>query len=97
MVDHLRDFTRELESRTAQPERLALHIGGLIEPDLDVNYYLAGLDAMADEAEDRQLPGLRGAPDVHRPVPRPPATAWDRRGWRPGPVLRRSAQSWVRR
>jgi regulator of sirC expression with transglutaminase-like and TPR domain len=65
MADHLRDFTRELESRIAQPERLALHIGGLIEPDLDVNYYLAGLDAMADEAEDRLLPGLRGGDLVY--------------------------------
>lgn len=65
MNDHLRNFARELESQTAQPERLALHIGGLIEPDLDVAYYLAGLDALADEAEDRLLTGLRGGDLVH--------------------------------
>ncbi|MBI3959468.1 MAG: transglutaminase family protein [Chloroflexi bacterium] len=65
MTDHLRDFARELESETAQPERLALHIGGLVEPNLDILHYLAGLDALADEAEDRLLPGLRGGDLLH--------------------------------
>jgi regulator of sirC expression with transglutaminase-like and TPR domain len=65
MTDHLRDFERELDSQTAQPERLALHIGGLVDPDLDVAHYLAALDALADEAEDRLLPGLRGGDLVH--------------------------------
>ena len=65
MTDHLRDFARELESQTAQPERLALHIGGLVEPHLDVAHYLAALDALADEAEDRLLPGLAGGDLAH--------------------------------
>jgi len=65
MADHLRDFTRELESGTAQPERLALYVGGLIEPELDVAHYLARLDALAEEVEERLLPGLRGGDFAH--------------------------------
>ncbi|MFZ1757320.1 MAG: transglutaminase-like domain-containing protein [Caldilineaceae bacterium] len=65
MTDHLHHFARELETETAHPERLALHIGGLIDPDLDVAYYLAGLDALADEAEDRLLPDLSGGDLAH--------------------------------
>lgn len=65
MTDHLRDFERELDSQTAQPERLALHIGGLVDENVDVAHYLAALDALADEAEDRLLPGLRGGDLVH--------------------------------
>ena len=65
MTDHLRDFERELDSQTAQPERLALHVGGLVEPELDVAHYLAALDSLADEAEDRLLPNLRGGDRVH--------------------------------
>ena len=65
MTDHLCEFERELDSQTAQPERLALHIGGLIDENLDVAHYLAALDALADEAEDRLLPGLAGGDLVH--------------------------------
>jgi len=65
MSTHLHHFARELASETAQPERLALHIGGLADPDLDITHYLAGLDALADEAEDRLLPGLKGGDLAH--------------------------------
>jgi len=65
MTDHLRDFARELDSETAEPERLALHVGGLIDADLDVARYLAKLDDLAAEAEDRLLPGLRGSDLAH--------------------------------
>lgn len=64
MIRHLRDFARELDSGTAPPELLALHIGAIIEPELDIQHYLAGLDALADEAGDRLLPGLRGGDRV---------------------------------
>lgn len=63
--DHLRDFTRELASGTAQPESLALHVGSLIEPNLNVAYYLAGLDDLADESADTIAAGLRGADIPH--------------------------------
>ena len=65
MTDHLRDFARELDSETAHPERLALHIGGLVDPNLDVAHYLAALDALAAEAEDRLLSELRGGDLLH--------------------------------
>jgi len=65
MTDHLRDFERELDSQTAHPERLALHIGGLVDENVDVDYYLAALDDLADEVEERLLPGLAGGDLVH--------------------------------
>ncbi|MCL4831926.1 MAG: tetratricopeptide repeat protein [Caldilineaceae bacterium] len=65
MTEHLRHFARELESQTAHPERLALHIGGLVDGDLDVGHYLAALDDLANEAEDRLLPGLTGGDLAH--------------------------------
>jgi len=65
MADHLRDFAREMESETAQPEQLALHIGGLIEPNLDVHHYLDTLDTLANEAQDHLLPGLAGGDLAH--------------------------------
>lgn len=65
MSDHLHHFARELESGTATPELLALHVGGLIDPTLDVERYLAGLDALADEVDDLLLPGLTGGDLAH--------------------------------
>lgn len=65
MSEHLDHFARELASGTSTPELLALHIGGLVDPSLDVSRYLAGLDALADEVEDLLLPGLTGGDLAH--------------------------------
>ncbi len=59
-MDHLTAFWTELETGTDQPERLALLIGNLIDPLLDVDAYIRRLNELADQVDQRMPGGVVG-------------------------------------
>ncbi|RME66391.1 MAG: hypothetical protein D6790_00235, partial [Caldilineae bacterium] len=60
MNDCLKAFTAELERDAPRVERLALWIGGVMEPRLHIEPYLAQIDVLAGEASHRLDLALRG-------------------------------------
>ncbi len=60
MNDCLKAFTAELERDAPRVERLALWIGGVMEPRLHIEPYLAQIDVLAGEASRRLDLALRG-------------------------------------
>lgn len=60
MNECLNAFAKELERDAPRVERLALWIGGVIEPRLHIEPYLAQIDALAAEASRRLDLDLRG-------------------------------------
>ena len=59
-MDHLTRFSTELATGVDRPERLALLIGGLIDPALDVDAYVRRLDELADQVDQRMPAGAIG-------------------------------------
>lgn len=59
-MDHLTAFATELETGRERPERLALLLGRLIEPALDVEAYTRRLDELADQVQQRMPGGAVG-------------------------------------
>ena len=59
-MDHLTTFSTELETGADRPERLALLVGRLIDPALDVDAYVRRLDELADQVDQRMPPGAIG-------------------------------------
>ena len=59
-MDHLTEFTTELETGADRPERPALLIGSLIDPGLDVDEYVRRLDELADQVDQRMPAGAIG-------------------------------------
>ena len=52
-MDHLTAFSTALRADSDRPEHLALLIGKLIDPALDVDSYVRQLDELADQVEQR--------------------------------------------
>ena len=52
-MDHLTAFSTALRADSDRPEHLALLIGQLIDPALDVDSYVRRLDELADQVEQR--------------------------------------------
>lgn len=59
-MDYLAAFRSELEVGTERPERLALLVGNLIDPTLDVDACIRRLDELADQVEQRMPGGAVG-------------------------------------
>ena len=62
----LRAFERELERTDPQPERMALYIAGMVNPDLDVSYTLDLLDTMAIDVSHQLAEHLPGRSRAER-------------------------------
>lgn len=58
-MNFLAEFGCELAITPLRPERLALLIGGMVEPDLSISNYVFTLDALAQRLEE-PVAGLRG-------------------------------------
>ena len=59
-MDHLTAFSTALQADSDRPERLALLIGCLVDPALDVESYVRHLDELADQVDQRMPVGAVG-------------------------------------
>lgn len=59
-MDHLTAFSTALRADSERPEQLALLMGNLTDPGLDVEGYVRRLDELADQVEQRMPVGALG-------------------------------------
>jgi regulator of sirC expression with transglutaminase-like and TPR domain len=63
-MNYLEMFSHELNADTADPERLALILGGMHNDNLNIDHYVRRLDELAVKTAQRLSPDLRGAARV---------------------------------